>query len=238
MVSCSRRIHTWARAQGVRAAFSREISAPASSPESERQAMVQARIDRTTNRSVLGTMNKFILPMESGPTRGTWGDLPGRAALLNRTPLSLLRYEHPSDAARQLLGVVRSTNQTLTAADPPRAFEAHPSIYELRVSFREVRPEVWRVLRVRSEVTLSKLHRIPQTARGWTDRNLHQFRFGDRVYGRPEAAPPAGLDERKGTLAELLRARGDCLIYDYNLGDGWQHDLELEHALELDRETG
>jgi len=211
----------------------RELGAPTEIMELERKAMVEVRFDRTASRSVLGTMNDFAFLMESEPVAGQARDLLALAMILNRTPVSPLDYDRPEDAAHRLLGLDRGPRQQRTASESILPTGARSSAYQLRVSLREVQPEVWRRVQVRSYVTLSKLHRILQTVMGWTDSHLHQFRFGDRVYGPHDPEFPACLDERKAILADLLRAPGDRLDYDYDLGDGWQHDVVLEQVLEL-----
>ena len=51
-------------------------------------------------------------------------------------------------------------------ATPARAFR-------LRVSLREIEPEVWRVLLVSDSSTLAKLHAVIQRAMGWTNSHLY-----------------------------------------------------------------
>jgi hypothetical protein len=69
---------------------------------------------------------------------------------------------------------------------------------------------------------------------GWTDSHLHAFEIGRARYERPypntdfENCDPRPLDERKFTLASLgLRAKGR-IHYEYDFGDGWEHELVLE----------
>jgi hypothetical protein len=196
--------------------------------------MAEVRFARTASRSVLGTMNDFIFQMESEPARRSSRDLLRLAMLLNRTPVSPLKYMRPEDKARELLGIGRSRKESARTPGRARSTRAKPSIYELRISLREVEPEVWRSVLVRSDSSLSMLHRILQTVTGWTDSHLHQFQSADTVYGRPDPASPRTLDERKAVLAGLMRAPGDQLTYVYDLGDAWEHDIGLLHVFELE----
>ena len=52
------------------------------------------------------------------------------------------------------------------------------SPWQLRIELLDVRPLVWRRLRVPANITLPKLHRVFQTALGWTNSHLHQFKVG------------------------------------------------------------
>jgi len=47
--------------------------------------------------------------------------------------------------------------------------------YELKVTLREVRPPIWRRVRVAGSLTLRDLHHVLQVALGWTHSHLHEF---------------------------------------------------------------
>ena len=55
----------------------------------------------------------------------------------------------------------------------------------LRVTMREVVPQVERVIDVPATITLDELHEVLQVAIGWTDSHLHQFRTDDAIYAVP-----------------------------------------------------
>ena len=94
----------------------------------------------------------------------------------------------------------------------------------LRVTMRDVVPRVERVLDVPAAITLDELHEVLQVAIGWTDSHLHQFRTDDAVYAVPfEDWDDDELDER-GVRLSTLPTR---FVYAYDLGDGWQHDVEV-----------
>lgn len=97
----------------------------------------------------------------------------------------------------------------------------------LRVTLRDVKPAVVRVLDVPSAVTLPELHDLLQVGLGWTDSHLHQFDTGQARYGIPDpdfADLDTDLhDERTATLRDLP-AR---FTYQYDFGDSWDHDIEV-----------
>lgn len=102
-------------------------------------------------------------------------------------------------------------------------------VYTLKVTLRGSRPPIWRRFEVPGEVTLLKLHEILQAVMGWTDSHLHQFRRGDVLYG--ESDPEWGIrrqSERRVRLSDVLREPKDRLLYEYDFGDGWEHDVILE----------
>ena len=102
-------------------------------------------------------------------------------------------------------------------------------VYRLKVTLRGSRPSVWRRVEIDADVTLFRLHEILQIVMGWTDSHLHQFRRGSMLYGQPD--PEFGMhreNERRIRLREVLRKLKDRMIYEYDFGDGWEHEIVLE----------
>jgi hypothetical protein len=106
------------------------------------------------------------------------------------------------------------------------------SVYQLKVTLRAIRPPIWRRLRVPGDATLGQLHDALQIALGWTDSHLHQFRVGRNTFGVPDPdgwGAPFTTDERKVRLHEVAGVKSK-LIYDYDFGDRWEHDVVVEHV--------
>jgi hypothetical protein len=102
-------------------------------------------------------------------------------------------------------------------------------IYRLRTTLRGLRPAVWRRIEVPSDLSLFELHRVIQGAMGWTDAHLHQFVHRGLYYGAPdrEFGLPT-ISERRTRLHDLLQRPKDRLIYEYDFGDSWEHEVVLE----------
>ena len=115
--------------------------------------------------------------------------------------------------------------------------EAKPTaIYQLKMTLRYTRPPIWRRVEVQSDITLAKLHRIVQTAMGWYDSHLHQFIVGDTYYGVPSIDDLSEVkDERKVRLDQILSRPGRKIVYEYDFGDGWEHDIVLEKVVPSER---
>lgn len=94
----------------------------------------------------------------------------------------------------------------------------------LRITLRDVAPDVVRVVDVPASTMLPELHELLQAALGWTDSHLHQFVTDELTYGVPD--PDADEEQRDETGVRLkdLPAR---FVYLYDFGDGWTHDVEL-----------
>ena len=118
-----------------------------------------------------------------------------------------------------------------------RAPKTPVSIHELEISLCEIEPRVWRRFAVRSNITLAKLHDIVQVVMGWMDSHLHQFVTNDDTHYAPLS--PYGdpdWDERvsnsgKVRVHDVLPTKGAQLLYQYDFGDGWEHDVILEALL-------
>ena len=108
-------------------------------------------------------------------------------------------------------------------------------IYGIKVTLLGTKPPIWRRLLVPASMTLAKLHDVLQTAMGWHDCHMHEFRAGERHFGRPDPEDISmGMqveNERSIRLSSVLRRAGAKLIYTYDFGDNWEHAIVLEKQL-------
>lgn len=107
------------------------------------------------------------------------------------------------------------------------------TVIQIKIVLKDIRPPVWRRVRVPTSLTLGELHTVIQAVMGWGDSHLHLFNVGDRVYGPIEGAPDLGAMEEI-TSAETVRLSDvvdqglKTLSYTYDLGDDWRHVVTLE----------
>jgi hypothetical protein len=100
-----------------------------------------------------------------------------------------------------------------------------------------IRPPIWRRIEVPGDVTLDELHLILQAIMGWTNSHLHQFKVGRIYYGEPSIDELSDLnlkDESKARLNKVLSKPKQKMIYEYDFGDGWEHEILLEKVLPRD----
>jgi hypothetical protein len=112
-------------------------------------------------------------------------------------------------------------------------------LYQLKVTLKWSKPPIWRRIVVRGGLKLNLLHDVIQIAMGWTDSHLHQFMTGSRdtrrFYGVSD--PEAGsdmLNERRYTVADLAPRVKAKFVYEYDFGDGWEHEIAVENILPPD----
>ena len=112
-------------------------------------------------------------------------------------------------------------------------------IYQIKVTLRDTRPPIWRRLLVPAGLTLDALHDVLQVAMGWDDSHMHEFRIGQRRFGKPDPNDRLmGLDpvgnERATHLYKVLGKVGAKATYTYDFGDGREHVIVVEKVLPPD----
>ncbi|NOY58369.1 MAG: plasmid pRiA4b ORF-3 family protein [Calditrichaeota bacterium] len=111
-------------------------------------------------------------------------------------------------------------------------------IYQLKITLLGSDPPIWRRIQIRSDIKLSDLHDVLQDVMGWYDAHLHQFIHDSIYYGDPSLDDFEPIeDETKVRLDELLTRVRSKLIYEYDFGDSWEHEVRVEKVLSPDPNT-
>jgi len=115
---------------------------------------------------------------------------------------------------------------------------ARQQILQFKVQLRDIKPAIWRRIEVPASYTFWDLHVAIQDAMGWLDSHLHAFRIRDpstraeAAIGIPDPEPfegaPDFLPGWRIPVTAYLAVVGQRARYDYDFGDGWEHDLVLE----------
>ena len=107
-------------------------------------------------------------------------------------------------------------------------------IYQLKIVICEIDPPVWRILQIKGNASLGKLHDYIQGAMGWRDSHLHEFKINGKSFRDKQQMSDEFdadmYDERKYTLKKLLM-EGDSFEYEYDFGDCWEHDITVEKII-------
>jgi hypothetical protein len=112
-------------------------------------------------------------------------------------------------------------------------------IYQIQIALRGFKPKIWRRILVQSDLLLNELHRIIQTTMGWTNSHLHQF-IKDKTYYKMHHPDDDfwgemnDVDYKKIKISDLLKNEKDKIVYEYDFGDSWEHDVILEKILPFD----
>jgi hypothetical protein len=127
-------------------------------------------------------------------------------------------------------------------------------IYELKITLRGSKPPIWRRIAVATDIRLSNLHQVIQVVMGWGNYHLHQFvirnhrakltreelsslswqeryekliKCRDRCWSDPRMELEGAEDEKKMKLCDMAPAVKSNFIYEYDFGDGWEHEIKV-----------
>ena len=117
------------------------------------------------------------------------------------------------------------------------------AVYQLRITLKYISPPIWRLVQVPMEFRLDQMHTLIQLVMGWDDSHLHGFDLASSKRGRrPERQfMPAEVmgelfvdeaeDESKMSIGELCPRVNDKLVYTYDYGDNWIHEIKVQKIL-------
>jgi hypothetical protein len=108
--------------------------------------------------------------------------------------------------------------------------EPEMEIYRLKVAIRDAPVKIERIIDV-PDCSLGYLNEVIQCAFGWANSHLHVFDVDREQFG-PILDDDMGMsewqDESTVLLSDLLTTKKKTkLTYTYDMGDNWQHQVEL-----------
>lgn len=110
-------------------------------------------------------------------------------------------------------------------------------LLRIKVVIRGIKPVIWRRLVLPAALNLAGVHVLLQVAFGWDNCHLHAFKQGARHFLPMQPGSDFGRDDKsavdESTIAiiDLLCGKGDKLIYQYDMGDFWEHEIVLEDRM-------
>ena len=112
-------------------------------------------------------------------------------------------------------------------------------IYQVQIALKGSKPKIWRRILIPSDLLLSDFHKIIQTTMGWTNSHLHQFIKNGTFYTVKIQDDDFwdemdNVDYKKMKISDLLKKDKDKIIYEYDFGDSWEHDIILEKISPVD----
>jgi len=115
-------------------------------------------------------------------------------------------------------------------------------LYQFKITLLDFKPIIWRRIQVKS-CTLDKFHEHIQTTMGWTNSHLHEFQINGERHGDPEllddgfADDDHFIDSTAIMLGDIVPKSGKRLTfeYEYDFGDGWQHEIVFEGCLKSEK---
>ena len=110
---------------------------------------------------------------------------------------------------------------------------ADTTVHVVKVNLHGAKPPVWRRLEVPSAMTLDLVHEVLQAAFDWDDYHLHSFETVCGEYGDPAQDDDWAErgDESAVALAQVAATEKAKVVYVYDFGDDWRHDIVVEKIL-------
>ncbi len=118
------------------------------------------------------------------------------------------------------------------------------TVYQFKITLKGIKPPIWRRIQTK-DCTLDRLHEHIQTAMGWTNSHLHRFEINGVGYGDPELLSEGWLDEKppvnslRVKISKIVPKDGKRFQFDYeyDFGDGWEHEILFEGCLRAEKGT-
>jgi hypothetical protein len=105
------------------------------------------------------------------------------------------------------------------------------SVHVVRANLYGAKPPVWRRLEIPSFAPLGLVHEILQVAFDWSGYHLHSFETVCGEYGDPlqgDWSDSGAGDESAVALAQVAATEKAKVVYVYDFGDDWRHDIVVE----------
>lgn len=112
-----------------------------------------------------------------------------------------------------------------------------PKAIQIKITLEGVQPPVWRRLLIKDDITLNQLHYNIQAAMSWTNTHLHEFEVHGQTYAAPSEYDEIKIEDAEKTdikLSALNLAEGDKILYTYDFGDDWRHQILIEKITPVD----
>lgn len=118
-------------------------------------------------------------------------------------------------------------------------------VLQFKITLKGSRPPIWRRIQVPAGYTFWELHVAIQDAMGWHDCHLHEFTVHDPSTG--VGAQIGIADEEltsgeeilagwKHKIADWFTPENTIAAYDYDFGDGWEHQVKFEGSPVRDKD--
>lgn len=113
------------------------------------------------------------------------------------------------------------------------------AVVRLKITLADSEPPIWRRVEVPAEMTLKDLHAVIQAAMGWDDAHLYQFHVGRQTIAGPGMdgegfGIPRPIGAGRVRVEDLAERGIKRFAYVYDMGDSWEHRLQIEKLLPAD----
>lgn len=86
------------------------------------------------------------------------------------------------------------------------------SVFQLKITLKDVEGPVWRRVQLDSHSTLKSVHLVLNEAMGWNNSHLHEFVFDDRRFSDPEIDDEGTFEDERAVRLDDLVSVGDRFL--------------------------
>ncbi len=109
-------------------------------------------------------------------------------------------------------------------------------ILQLKITLKEITPQIWRCALVDELMSFHTLHRVIQRIMGWEDCHLYEFDVSDTKFGLIDDdaldASPGLINAKTKKLFDYIHTEKQKFSYLYDFGDSWEHEIVVENVFE------
>ena len=105
--------------------------------------------------------------------------------------------------------------------------QAATTVHRVKATLHGSKPPVWRRIEFPSAMRLDQVHAVIQVAFFWHGLHLHAFETVCGEFGAPDDDDDWAerKDEATAALAQVATAEKAKVVYVYDFGDDWRHDI-------------
>ena len=115
--------------------------------------------------------------------------------------------------------------------EKPTLRRPNVSEYHLRIKLKDIGIDIWRELKVPSNVELDFLGHLLIDIMGWDDVHLFHFMHNKTFYSDQESVDMSFRGNVKlysdYSLSDLLQTEKDKMTFEYDFGDSWWHEISV-----------
>ena len=115
--------------------------------------------------------------------------------------------------------------------------------YTIRITLKGITPPIWRKVEVPSNISLRHLSELIMAVMGWSGYHMNQFRKGLDTYYEPCYQRDGDMEDfsdvrirhfnqEEYSIGQILEEKGRSFTFDYDFGDGWEHEVRLSSVSE------
>lgn len=158
--------------------------------------------------------------------------------LLNHIEMAVFRAK--GNEKQKILRIVEKVSKVLGSDIDAAEFSKRRSstktntAFQIKITLEGIDPPIWRRLQTK-DCTLESLHAVIQVVMGWEFEHLYRFEVGGVEFSDVESDMDDEVqDVRAFKLSDVIPAshRRPRFSYEYDLGDGWKHQLIVEERFE------